>query len=53
MSKTDVSSHALSLDEFLGTLVVDALEERHIATAGIVGFFSKADTDNYVVLRVK
>ena len=50
--KSDVSSPALSQDSFLLSLVTDAMEGRHIATADIIGAFLKADQKDFVLVRL-
>ena len=50
--KHENSSPALSQDGFLGSLTIDAHENRHIAIADIAGAFLKANQDDYVLVKL-
>ena len=51
-TKAEVSSPALSLEGFLATLTIDALEERHVAIADVAWAFLKADINDFVVVKL-
>ena len=52
-SKFEISSPALSLEDFLGTLAIDAAEERHIDIADVTGAFLIADMDDFVIVKLQ
>ena len=52
-SKYKTSSPVLSLEGFLGTMAIDAAEERHIAIADVTGAFLKADMDKFVLVKLQ
>ena len=43
----------MSLEGFLATLTIDALEERHVAIADVAGAFLKADMNDFVVVKIQ
>ena len=49
--KYDISSPALSQDDFLGTLVIDRHKNRYVGITDIVGAFIKADQNDLVVVK--
>ena len=50
--KHDTTSQALSLEGFIASIVIDALEERDVAITDVAGAFLKADMPDYVLLRL-
>jgi len=50
--KHDTSSPAQSLEGYIASLVIDAMEERDIATIDVAGAFLKADMPDFVLLRL-
>jgi len=52
-NKSETSSSALTLEAFVATLAVDALEAREVAVADIAGAFLKADQPDYVVIKMR
>jgi len=52
-SKSETSSSALTLEAFVATLTVDALENRDVAVADIAGAFLKADQPDHVVIKMR
>lgn len=49
----ELSSPALSQDEFFASLAIDALEGRYIETSDILGAFLKADQDDFVLVKLR
>jgi len=52
-TKSETSSSALTLEAFVATLAVDALERRDVAVADIAGAFLKAEQPDYVVIKMR
>ena len=52
-TKSQTSSPTLSLDGFITSLMIDAAEERHVATADVAGVFLKAEMDDFVVVKLQ
>ena len=53
ISKEDSTSPAAHLDSLIATLVVDAMENREVATADVAGAYLKVDMPDTVFLRVE
>ena len=51
-NKEDTSSPALSLEAFIVSLVIDALENRDVAITDVAGAFLKAEMPDYVLIRL-
>jgi len=51
-NKEDTSSPAMSLEAFIVTLVVDAMEDRDVAITDVAGAFLKAEMPDYVIIRL-
>jgi len=51
-TKMDTSSPAVTLEAFIATLVIDAMESRDIAITDVAGAFLKADMPDYVLIRL-
>ena len=51
--KYEISSPVLSQDGFMGSLVIDACENRRIAIADIAGAFLKADQNDHVIVKFR
>ena len=52
-TKLETSSSALTLEAFIATLAVDALEGRDVAVADIAGAFLKADQPDCVIIKMR
>ena len=52
-TKLETSSSALTLEAFIGTLAIDALEGRDVAVADVTGAFLKADQPDHVVIKMR
>jgi len=52
-SKAETSSSALTLEAFVATLAVDAVESRDVATADIAGAYLKADQPDHVMIKMR
>ena len=52
ISKEEVRSPAVHLESLLMSLMIDAKEERDVATADIVGAYLLADMDDYVIIKL-
>jgi len=52
-SKAETSSSALTLEAFVATLAVDAVETRDVATADIAGAYLKADQPDHVMIKMR
>ena len=50
--KADTTSPAMTLESFIATLVIDAMEDRDVACADVAGAFLKADMPDFVILRI-
>jgi len=51
-NKADTSSPAITFESLIATLVVDAYENRDVATSDVTGAFLKAKQKDYVLLRL-
>jgi len=51
-TKMDTSSPAVTLEAFIATLVIDAMEDRDIAITDVAGAFLKAEMPDYVLIRL-
>ena len=52
-TKSEVSSPDLSLEGFLATLIIEALSERHVAIADVLGAFLKVDMNDFGILKLE
>jgi hypothetical protein len=52
ISKDESSSPTISNDAFLMSLIIDALEERDVATADVEGAYLNADMEDFTIMKV-
>jgi hypothetical protein len=52
VSKDDSSSPTVSNDAFLMSLIIDAFEERDVATADVEGAYLHADMDDFTIMKI-
>jgi len=52
ISKDESSSPTISNDAFLMSLIIDALEERDVATADVEGAYLNADMEDFVIMKI-
>lgn len=51
--KADITSPTVSTDALLLTMVINAMEQREVATADIPGAYLQADMPDFVILKMK
>ena len=51
-NKEDTSSPTMSLEAFIVTLVIDAIENRDVHITDVIGAFLKAEMPDYVLIRL-
>ena len=51
--KSDSSSPTIGTESLLLSFMIDALEERYVGTADVVGAFLKADMDKFILVKLE
>ena len=52
ISKEEAASPTVTLESLMTTLIIDAIEERDVATADVVGAYLNANMDDFVLVKL-